>query len=629
MISKMYSHSSDGSKLNLLGSTFGGRNKRNYKRQWNEKKRAGMSFLIVIAFFTVFALIILTEILMIDEKNKSQSFGSGGNLRNTGFNRFGESIPDYEDVKDEYGIEDAVFLRNRNRDKHRSDTSERHSNAIPSVVAWGSVLPVNIERTLPSYASDMKAIDGSWQIVNGTRYKFFVFSAFYDRRAGKLIRIIGATKTRVPEKVWCRFVYNTGNATTPNYRSVSVMARVKVIRENWNLKYSACFVLCPVTAPDISVPYAVSVVSRLRSPPGNVLLVRNTDDDVDLVNTTHITNIPDKIAVCVKPFHFDYDSALHLLEFLELNTLLGASHFTFYNHTLGSRASCVLKHYMNGDFLTGDATNGSKSEYRRPIANQRATINVLPWDLRMISQRDIRTEGLFAALNDCVYRNMYRYQHLALIDLDEFIIPRYNNTISELLKWMKFRINGRNTGAYSFQNSFFYLQFPDDPVVYSHDNTVNPALRAALITQRKTRRRAKLHPQKQRSKYICKPEAVVEAGNHFVWEFITGRGSLNVPADAGILHHYRVCEFGGDDCIKAPSVVDHTAHKYSDRLVRRVEEIYNQLKIPCNLVDLPKIPTTPPPPTTTKPKKISQFNGQLIGEITNSFTSSVRAQTTT
>lgn len=139
---------------------------------------------------------------------------------------------------------------------------------------------------------------------------------------------------------------------------------------------------------------------------------------------------------------------------------------------------------------------------------------------------------------------------------------------------MTYRINGRNTGAYSFQNSFFYLQFPDDPIVYSHDNSVNPALRAALITQRKTKRfvafsymdiqkdcqivgyflcifvvicvfanrRAKLHPQKQRSKYIAKPDAVVEAGNHFVWEFVTGRGSLNVPADAGILHHYRVSD---------------------------------------------------------------------------------------
>lgn len=98
--------------------------------------------------------------------------------------------------------------------------------------------------------------------------------------------------------------------------------------------------------------------------------------------------------------------ALHLLEFLELNTVLGASHFTFYNHTLGPRANCVLKHYVNGDFLPSDTS--SKNEYRRPIANQRATVNVLPWDLRMRSQKDIRTEGLFAALNDCVYRNMYR-----------------------------------------------------------------------------------------------------------------------------------------------------------------------------------------------------------------------------
>lgn len=88
----------------------------------------------------------------------------------------------------------------------------------------------------------------------------------------------------------------------------------------------------------------------------------------------------------------------------------------------------------------------------------------------------------------------------------------------------------------------------------------------------------------------------------------------------------KVCEFGGDDCIKAPSVLDRTAHKYSDRLVRRVDEIYNQLKIPCNLADLPKIPTPPPPPTTTKrPASSQRIKTQLIGEITNSFTKSVHA----
>lgn len=29
-----------------------------------------------------------------------------------------------------------------------------------------------------------------------------------------------------------------------------------------------------------------------------------------------------------------------------MNSLLGVSHFTFYNHTLGPRAACVLRHYM-------------------------------------------------------------------------------------------------------------------------------------------------------------------------------------------------------------------------------------------------------------------------------------------
>ena len=62
------------------------------------------------------------------------------------------------------------------------------------------------------------------------------------------------------------------------------------------------------------------------------------------------------------------------------------------------------------------------------------TIEILPWNLRMRSQKEIRTEGLFAALNDCLYRNMYRFKYLALVDLDEFIVPRHNDTLKELLE---------------------------------------------------------------------------------------------------------------------------------------------------------------------------------------------------
>lgn len=84
-----------------------------------------MSFLIVIVFFMLFAIIILTEVFMIDDKVKPPSYGSSSssgfssNSRPNSYSRFGESIPDYEDVKDEYSIEDAVFMRNRyNRVNH-------------------------------------------------------------------------------------------------------------------------------------------------------------------------------------------------------------------------------------------------------------------------------------------------------------------------------------------------------------------------------------------------------------------------------------------------------------------------------------------------------------------------------
>ncbi len=61
-----------------------------------------------------------------------------------------------------------------------------------------------------------------WQPVNGTRNKFYVYSAFFDARGGgrRVVRVVGATRTKHPEKVWCRLYYkdeeedDEGEATT-------------------------------------------------------------------------------------------------------------------------------------------------------------------------------------------------------------------------------------------------------------------------------------------------------------------------------------------------------------------------------------------------------------------------------
>lgn len=73
------------------------------------------------------------------------------------------------------------------------------------------------------------------------------------------------------------------------------------------------------------------------------------------------------------------------------------------------------------------------------------------------------------------------------------------------------------------------------------------------------------------------------SGNHFVWEFVPGHGTVNVPSDAAILNHYRVCEFGGDDCIKSASIVDRTAYRYRERLLARVSEKWAQLGTKCSI----------------------------------------------
>ena len=59
--------------------------------------------------------------------------------------------------------------------------------------------------------------------------------------------------------------------------------------------------------------------------------------------------------------------------------------------------------------------------------------------------------------------------------------------------------------SYSFQNAFFYLQWPDS-------SSVAASLKPSLTALTKTRRRHKLHPPKQRSKYICVPSDVKEVG---------------------------------------------------------------------------------------------------------------------
>lgn len=250
----------------------------------------------------------------------------------------------------------------------------------------------------------------TWQYVTDDQEsKFLVFSAYLDdRKTDKFVRVIAVGRTRNPTPVWCKLYYKADDQNT--YGTKTIQGNHMVISENWGLKYTARYVLCPIDTTKI-LPDAVSILTNPDKEPMNILtVIVNSKTPVDW----DVFNLPkkiDSIAVCVKPLHNEYNKEIEIMEFIELHRLLGVNHFYFYNHTLGSQVDCLLRNYISEGVIT-----------------------VLDWQLPIISQKEIRTEGIFAALNDCLYRTMWHHSHVLFIDLDEYIMPEQVDTYKELLE---------------------------------------------------------------------------------------------------------------------------------------------------------------------------------------------------
>ena len=107
---------------------------------------------------------------------------------------------------------------------------------------------------------------------------------------------------------------------------------------------------------------------------------------------------------------------------------------------------------------------------------------------------------------------IYSTDYGRIQDLDEYLIPHAHDNLTALLE----ELNKPNLASFSFQNAFFYLYWPDDTAATA-PASAPPPTPPHLVTLHKTRRLARLHRHGSRSKYVVKPENVVECGNHNVW----------------------------------------------------------------------------------------------------------------
>ncbi|XP_045194655.2 uncharacterized protein LOC123550291 isoform X1 [Mercenaria mercenaria] len=236
----------------------------------------------------------------------------------------------------------------------------------------------------------------SWFPVD-ERKTMFVFSAFYIKGRKKVF-IIGA-KQIVSTITICQYWYQYERSREMFVKEKQSLVRMP--REGQNKKYTSTIFECGLGTS--RMPSYISVVTKSCETPLNILRVKNVSKPEGYKN---------RFAVCLSPLYFNYSRAYELVEWIELNRILGAEKFVIYNISTSINVNQVLAYY-----------------------SKRGLVQVMQWRLpmrvatypRSKEPTEIHYFGQTAALNDCLFRSKGDSEYLVNVDLVEFIIPHGNN----------------------------------------------------------------------------------------------------------------------------------------------------------------------------------------------------------
>lgn len=307
---------------------------------------------------------------------------------------------------------------------------------------------------------------------------------------------------------------------------------------------------------------------RSANLPRYVSLISNTCDTP--LNFMHIeeTRKPRKyektFTVCLSPLNLEYNRAYELIEWIELNKILGADKFVVYNHSSALNVKGVLDYYA-----------------------KRGIVEVIQWRLPMAVDTFPKTEqpseihyfGQVAALNDCLYRNKRISEFVVNIDLDEFIIP-HGRTVNwkEMIK----EVDTVKAKVFVFKNTHFRKDWNNKHTEAKRKtNLIEKARQFNLTTLQTCKREQKIDIKGIRSKYMVRTHGVHYLMIHFVLGLPLTM-DITVSETIGLLHHYK--GFDNDVELNNKSVTDFTVlDKYGNRLVRNVEMVWDMLSNDVNL----------------------------------------------
>ena len=173
-------------------------------------------------------------------------------------------------------------------------------------------------------------------------------------------------------------------------------------------------------------------------------------------------------------------------------------------------------------------------------------------------------------LNDCMYRNMYRYKYVVSIDFDEFLAPKNHTNYHDMMTAIDKRMQlNSQFWSYSFRNVFHLLQSipkekPNGTLWIEHYNKQAPP-----------------SDFKQMLKSIVDPRRCILLFSHYCFGRFPGTPhgyTKDVPTDIAVFHHYRLVNPGSDRMKLLPKhFISDDVSRYSLQIKPHVIHALNEI----------------------------------------------------
>lgn len=373
----------------------------------------------------------------------------------------------------------------------------RNTSELPVYVEYSNKLSSNRDCYLPANFSSRKFCS--------LEPDSFVYSAYYDERYSKqfvrIMAVLSLNKAKRKLKVYCHFKFNQ--------TTLDREATFYELCENHGKPYGGFMLSC-------EVPKEVTDICTISVSMNILPLVSHYSPPSTAVQTLQVTRLrldpaKDKkefdFTICVPPL-FGSIATEKLVEFIELNRILGFQHFIMYTAKIDNvDVLKVLEYYRLKNIVT-------VIDFTLPDA---------------IPKSKIWYNGQLSSHNDCLYRAMSITNFVALMDIDEFIVPHNGQvTVTDTIK-TQFLTSDKICGV-SFDSAFYDSKFSKS---LSEKESY-------LVTQTITGRSEMF--SKVRTKVLVRPEKIFEVGIHHISKPAQeAYHVLKMNTSLVYLHHYRSC----------------------------------------------------------------------------------------